>query len=104
RPGRFDQADLDAAGDERLPRSQRVGGAIEAKHGKAAPLRRRAKRADGLVTDAHRGAGLGSKAVEAHGQDPGARAAAVLDARDYLLSDEAALVAVHASELIHVRL
>jgi hypothetical protein len=49
-------------------------------------------------------AGLGSKAVEAHGHHPRARRAAVLDARDHLLADEAALVEVDAAELVHVGL
>jgi len=83
---------------------ERVGGAIEPQHGKAAALRRGAECADGLLAGAHRRAGLGSKAVEAHGHHPRARGAAVFDARDHLLADEAALVEVDAAKLVHVGL
>src|SRR4029453_1602476 len=44
------------------------------------------------------------KAVEGHGHHAAARGAAVLDARDHLLSDEAALVEIDAAELVHVGL
>ena len=46
----------------------------------------------------------GAKPSNAHGHYPRARGAAVFDARDHLLADEAALVEVDAAELVHVGL
>src|SRR5262249_53761405 len=104
RPGRLDQPYLDAAGDERLARRDGIADAIEAKQSKAATLRARPERSHALAAGAQRPARLGRKAVEGQRHHAAARSAAVLDARDHLLSDETALVEVDAPQLVHVAL
>ena len=104
RPGRLDQPQRDAAGDQRRCARKGVLDAIEPQRRKPAADDARAHHADILLARHHRDAGLRRRPLEGDGNHARAGGAAVLDARDDLLADEAALGEIDALELIHVGL
>src|SRR5262249_26851092 len=67
-------------------------------------LRGRAEDADRFLTCAHRSAGLRCEALESYADYAGSGGSAMLDARNHLLADEAALGKVDAAQLVHVAL
>src|SRR5262249_60805139 len=92
------------AGAERGAARRGLLAAAEAQRRESTAGHARPHQTDALVARHHRNTSVRRCALEAYGNHACACGCAVLDARDDLLADEAALVEVDAAKLVHVAL
>src|SRR6516164_10835354 len=104
RPGGLECLQLYATRSHSVSSRDRLAEPIEAKHGETAAVRGRAECADRFLTCVHLSAGLRREALESYADHASSSGPAMLDARNHLLADEAALGKVDAAQLVHVAL
>src|SRR6185436_953910 len=102
RPGWFQRADGDATRFQRRLRSQSIRDPVEPHKRETAAFRGRAERADLLCAGHDREARGRRELVVSNRHNAVAGTGAVLDPRNDLLADIAALVEIDAIELVHI--